>query len=67
MDLFLQAQAATNEPATGWALVGYIVLLIVVLGLLFLSLYVLYRLGLWFIKTWYGARLGLVEPTPEEA
>ncbi len=67
MHLFLQAQSTGTEPATGWALVGYLALLVAVIGSLFLAAYVLYRLGFWFIKTWYGDRLGLTEPTPEEA
>ncbi len=38
------------------------VLLLFTLGLLAVSVYVLYRFGLWFVSTWYGGQVGVATP-----
>ncbi len=47
------------EPATGWALTGYIFLILLMLGVIVLIGYALYRFGMWFVTIWYGDRFDL--------
>ena len=49
------------DAATGWALAGYIALIVVTIGVAVFTGWVLYRIGLWFVLTWYGPRFGITD------
>lgn len=58
----MQVLVLAAEPATGWALAGYLLLLVVAVSILPLMAYGLYRFGFWFVTFWFHDRHQPTDP-----